>query len=217
MREVNRRAVIAIVRTFVMLVAVIFLPAWTLDYWQAWACLAAFFVPSIAITVWVARHDPALLERRLKAGARAETEKGQKIVQAVAAVVFMADFAIPALDHRFKWSSVPTSAAIIGDLLMVFGFVLVFEVFKANRFTSGIIEVMADQQVISSGPYAVVRHPMYSGALMMLFGIPMAMASWWGLLVNFPMTGALAWRLLDEERFLVEKLPGYKEYREKVK
>jgi protein-S-isoprenylcysteine O-methyltransferase Ste14 len=216
-KALNRKALIAILRTLVVLVVVTFIPAWTLHWWQGWACLAAFFVPASAITVWVAKNDPALLERRLKAGAKAEKEKGQKIVQAVASIVFLGDFVFPAFDHRFAWSHVPAWAAVIGDLMMVAGFVIVFYVFKANSFTSGIIEVAEDQKVISTGPYAIVRHPMYTGGLIMLFGIPLALGSWWGMLVNLPMTAAVIWRLLDEERFLAEKLPGYAEYRQSVK
>ena len=217
MKALNRKALIAILRTLVVLVVVTFIPAWTLHWWQGWACLAAFFVPASAITVWVAKNDPALLERRLKAGVKAEKEKGQKIVQAVASIVFLGDFVFPAFDHRFAWSHVPAWAAVIGDLMMVAGFVIVFYVFKANSFTSGIIEVAEDQKVISTGPYAIVRHPMYTGGLIMLFGIPLALGSWWGMMVNLPMTAAVIWRLLDEERFLAEKLPGYAEYRESVK
>jgi len=217
MTDLNRRAVISILRTFVVLVAAIFVPPWTLRYWQGWACLAAFFIPACLITVYVAKNDPALLERRLRAGARAEKEKGQKVVQAVTATVFLADFVIPGFDHRLGWSSVPGWAAVAGDIMMMLGFGIVFEVFKANSFTSGIIEVAADQRVISTGPYAVVRHPMYVGGLILLYGIPLALGSWWGMLVNIPMTMAVIWRLLDEERFLAANLPGYAEYRDKVK
>ena len=100
---------------------------------------------------------------------------------------------------------------------MILGFVILFRVFRANSFTSGIIEVAEDQRVISTGPYALVRHPMYSGGLIMLFGIPLALGSWWGMLMNVPMTAAIVWRLLDEERFLLRNLPGYAEYRGTVK
>ncbi len=217
MKALHRKALIGILRAFVVLVVVIFLPSWSFRYWQGWACLASFFVPACAITVWVAKHDPALLERRLKAGPTAEKEIGQKIVQTIASMVFLADFVIPALDHRYGWSPAPAWASVVGDLMMILGFVLVFEVFKANSFTSGIIEVAENQTVISTGPYALVRHPMYTGGLIMLFGIPLALGSWWGMLINVPMTVAVAWRLLDEERFLVEKLPGYAEYRGTVK
>jgi protein-S-isoprenylcysteine O-methyltransferase Ste14 len=217
MKDLHRKALVGIVRTFVVLFAVIFAPVWTFRYWQGWACLAAFFVPACLITVWVAKYDPALLERRLKAGPKAEKEWGQKVVQVIASIVFLADFAVPAIDHRFVWSSVPGYACVIGDLMMVLGFVVVFEVFKANSFTSGIIEVADDQKVISTGLYGLVRHPMYVGGLVMLYGIPLALGSWWGMLINVPMTAAIVWRLLDEERFLSEKLAGYGEYREKVR
>ncbi len=217
MKDQHRKALIGILRTLVVLVAVIFVPSWSLRYWQGWACLAAFFVPACAITIWVAKNDPALLERRLKSGPKAEKEIGQKIVQTIASIVFLADFVIPAFDHRYGWSSVPAWASVAGDLMMILGFAIVFRVFKANTYTSGIIEVAEDQKVISTGPYAVVRHPMYSGALVMLFGIPLALGSWWGMLINVPMTAAIAWRLTDEERFLVAKLSGYAEYRGTVK
>jgi protein-S-isoprenylcysteine O-methyltransferase Ste14 len=217
MKDLHRKALLGILRTFVMLMVAVFGPVWTLRWWQGWACLAAFFIPACAITVWVAQHDPALLERRLKAGAKAEKEKGQKIVQGIAAIVFLADFAVPALDHRFGWSRVPVYASVLGDLMMVLGLLIVAVVFKENTFTSGIIEVAENQNVVSTGPYAIVRHPMYSGALVMLFGIPLALGSWWGMLINVPMTAAIIWRLLDEERFLVGNLPGYAGYRESVR
>jgi protein-S-isoprenylcysteine O-methyltransferase Ste14 len=217
MEDLHRKALIGILRTFAVLVLVVFVPSWSLRYWQGWACLASFFVPACTITVWVAKHDPALLERRLKAGPKAEKEVGQKIVQTIASIVFLGDFVIPAFDHRYGWSSVPVWASLAGDLMMVLGFVIVFRVFQANSFTSGIIEVAEDQRVISTGPYALVRHPMYTGGLIMLFGIPLALGSWWGMLINVPMTAAILWRLLDEERFLLRNLPGYAEYRETVK
>ncbi len=166
---------------FIILPALVFVPAWTLNYWQGWACLASFFVPAIAISVWAAKNDPALLERRLKAGPGGEKELGQKVVQLVAGVAFIADFAVSALDHRLGWSSVPAYAAIAGDALIVLGFVIVYRVFKVNSFTSGIIEVAAEQKVISTGPYSVVRHPMYTGSLMTLFAIPLALGSWLGV------------------------------------
>jgi protein-S-isoprenylcysteine O-methyltransferase Ste14 len=216
-KDLHRKAAIAIARMFVFLVAAVFLPAGTLRWWQGWACLAAFFVPASVITVWVARHDPALLERRLKAGPKGEKEKGHKIVQAIASVVFLADFVIPAFDHRYGWSRVPAYGVIAGDLAMLVGFWITFAVFKVNTFTSGIIEVAEGQKVISTGPYAMVRHPLYAGALIMLFGIPLALGSWWGMLVNVPLTAAIIWRLLDEERFLVANLGGYAEYRQSVK
>ncbi len=217
MKTLHRKALAGILRTFAILMIALFVPVWTLRWWQAWACLAAFFVPACVISVWVAKYDPALLERRLKAGPKAEKEKGQKIVQRITGTVFLAEFLIPAFDHRFGWSRVSVFADITGDLMMVSGFMIVFAVFKENSFTSGIIEVAEDQRVISTGPYAIVRHPMYAGGLIMLLGIPLALGSWWGMLINILMIAALIWRLLDEERFLTERLPGYREYLRAVK
>jgi protein-S-isoprenylcysteine O-methyltransferase Ste14 len=117
-------------------------------------------------------RDPALLERRLRAGAGAETEKSQKIIQAVANVAFLALIIVPGLDHRFGWSHLPVSVVLTGDGLVVLGLFIVFLVFRENTYTSGIIEVAADQRVISTGPYRVVRHPMYAGALVMILGMP---------------------------------------------
>ena len=217
MKDLHRKALTNTLCTVVVLAVAVFVPAGTLRYWQGWVCLATFFVPASAISVWVAKHDPALLERRLKAGPKAEKEIGQKIVQTITSVVFLADFAVPAFDHRFHWSSMPVFAALIGTLMMLVGLAIGFAVAKANSFASGIIEVAENQKVISTGPYAVVRHPLYSGGLIMLFGIPLALGSWWGMLVNLAMVAAIIWRLLDEERFLVEKLAGYAEYRKSVR
>ena len=216
MRDLHRKALIGVLRTFVVLVAAVFGPVWTFHYWQGWACMAAFFVPACAISVWVAKHDPALLERRLQAGPKAEQRFGQKIVQTITAIVFFADFVVSAIDHRLGWSRMPWYGSLAGDAMMLIGFAIVFAVFRENSFTSGIIEVAEDQRVISTGPYALVRHPMYAGALVMLFGIPIALGSWWGILVNLPMTAGIVWRLLDEERFLAVQLPGYAEYTAKV-
>ena len=195
----------------------VFLPAWTLRYWQAWACLLSFFVPVTIITVLLMKTNPELLERRMKAGAGAEKEKGQKIIQSFALVAFVAMFVLPALDHRYRWSEVPAWVAIGGDVLVVLGFVFVYRVFMENSFTSGVIEVAAEQKVVTSGPYALVRHPMYLGSLVMLMGIPLGLGSLWGLLTVAVMTAVIVWRLLAEETFLTAQLSGYEEYRERVK
>ncbi len=153
----------------------------------------------------------------MSAGAGAEKVKSQKIIQVLSSVAFISLFVVSALDHRFAWSRVPAAGAAGGDLLIVLGFAFVFRVFRVNSFTSRIIEVTADQKVVSTGPYGLVRHPMYLGALILLIGIPMALGSWWGEVAIVPMILVLAWRLVDEERFLVRKLPGYDEYRHKVR
>jgi protein-S-isoprenylcysteine O-methyltransferase Ste14 len=187
-------------------------PAWTFSYWQAWVYLFVFAASSALITAYLWKKDPQLLERRLNAGPAAEKRRSQKLIQLLASSVFMGAMILPSLDHRFSWSAVPLPVVVMGDVLVVLGFLIVFLVFKENTFTAATIEVAPDQTVISTGPYAVVRHPMYAGALVMLLGTPLALGSWWGLLMFIPMVVTIAWRALDEERLLSANLRGYVEY-----
>ena len=195
----------------------LFLIAGTVHYWQAWVYLAVFFGASLWITIYLMKKDPALLERRLRGGPTAEKEKPQKIIMLFTSIGFIALLVVPALDHRFRWSSVPPSSVIVGDLLTALGFYLVFRVYRENPFTSATIEVADSQKVVSTGPYALVRHPLYASGLLWLPGTPLALGSYWGLLVLFAMMPFLIWRLLEEERFLVKNLPGYREYCAKVR
>jgi protein-S-isoprenylcysteine O-methyltransferase Ste14 len=199
------------------LALLLFLPAWTLHYWQAWTYLAVFLGSSLLISIDLWFRDRRLLERRLKAGPGSEGRKGQNWIQVLASFCFAALLVIPALDHRFGWSRVPVIVTVIGNLLVAGGFLIVYLVFRVNTFTAGTIEIADAQTVISTGPYAMVRHPMYSGALILLLGTPLALSSFWGLLALIPMTAALVARLLDEEKLLAAELPGYKEYCQKVR
>jgi len=192
-------------------------PAWTLDYWQAWVYLFVFAASAALITTYLWKKDPKLLERRLSAGPGAENERTQKLIQLLASFVFIGSMILPSLDHRFSWSAVPLPVVVAGDFLVALGFLIVFLVFKENTFTAATITVTPDQTVVSTGPYATVRHPMYTGALVMLFGTPLALGSWWGLLMFIPMTLTIAWRSRDEERFLFKKLTGYREYCQMVR
>jgi protein-S-isoprenylcysteine O-methyltransferase Ste14 len=187
-------------------------PAWTLDYWQAWVYLCVFGASSALITAYLWKKDPKLLERRIHAGPGAENEKKQKLIQLQASCVFIGAMILPSLDHRFSWSAVPLPIVVAGDVLVALGFLIVFLVFKENTFAAATISVAPDQKVVSTGPYAVVRHPMYSGALVMLLGTPVALGSWWGLSMFIPMIFTIAWRARDEEQFLCKSLSGYKEY-----
>ena len=217
MNQLNIKAFAGLLQLFIAMCAMIFLPAWTLDYWQAWLFLVVFFVPPLAITIYLMKNDPKLLERRTTAGPGAEHERSQNIIQGLAALAFIAIFIVSTLDHRFGWSTVPAYVTALGDILVILGFYFVFLVFKENTFASGTIEVVAEQRVITTGPYALVRHPMYVGALVMLIGVPLALGSWWGLSAIVPMTIVLIFRLLDEEKFLAKNLAGYSEYQGKVR
>ncbi len=153
----------------------------------------------------------------MKAGPAAEKETMQKIILAVAMAGFIALLLLPAFDHRFGWSKVPAYLALAGDVLVGLGFFLTFLVLRENSYGASTIQVIEGQKVISTGPYAIVRHPMYAGALVMLLGIPLALGSWWGLCALLFIVPVLIWRLLDEERLLRKELPGYVEYTQEVR
>jgi protein-S-isoprenylcysteine O-methyltransferase Ste14 len=133
------------------------------------------------------------------------------------AIPLIAMFIVPGLDHRFGWSSVPLLLIIVGDLLILFSMWMVYRVFKANSFGSATVEVTKDQKVISSGPYAIVRNPMYTGASIYFIGTALALGSFWGLVSSALIILGFVWRLFDEERFLAQNLPGYTEYCAKVR
>jgi protein-S-isoprenylcysteine O-methyltransferase Ste14 len=217
MSDLGRQTVSGLGKFIVALALFLFLPAWTLHFWQAWLYLLVFAASASLITLYLWKRDRALLARRLNAGPAAETRKRQRAIQVVASLAFMGTLLVPSLDHRFGWSDVPVEAVIAGDLLVVAGFAIIFLVFRENTFTAGTVEIAAGQRVISTGPYALIRHPMYAGALLMLFGTPPALGSWWGLAMFVPMTLAIVWRLIDEEDFLAANLPGYAAYRAAIR
>jgi len=217
MKDLNKKAFGGLLGLLLVMAALLFLPAWTLDYWQAWAFLAVFGASALAITLYLMKWDPKLLERRAHAGPTAEKETSQKIIQSITAVGFCAALVVPALDHRFHWSTVPLYAAVAGDIFVAIGFLIIFAVYKENSFASAVIELAPEQKVISTGPYALIRHPMYVGGFIMFLGMAPSLGSWWGLFVLVLMTPALIWRLLDEEEFLTKNLAGYAAYRNRVK
>lgn len=200
-----------------VLAALLFAPARTLDYWQAWAWLSVFAACVVAITAYLAARDRALLERRLHAGPVAETRPVQKLAQAIATVGFLALFVLSALDHRAAWTHVPAALSIACDVLVAAGLGLVALVFRANSHASALVEVHERQPVISTGPYALVRHPMYAGALVMCAATPPALGSLVGLAGLVPLATGIVARLLDEEALLAKDLDGYDAYRARVR
>ena len=217
MSDLDAKAWLAFACLAVVVALLLFVPAGTPRYWQAWASLAVFFGPSAVGTRWLMKNDPALLRRRLRGGPAAEKETSQKIIMSFISIGYVALLVVSALDHRFGWSSPPAFLTIAADLLILLGLYIVFLVYRENSFSSATIEVAADQRVISTGPYAVVRHPMYAGSFLYLLATPLALGSWWGLLVAAGLAPFFAWRLLDEERVLKEKLPGYADYCSKLR
>jgi protein-S-isoprenylcysteine O-methyltransferase Ste14 len=195
----------------------LFLPAGTVHYWQAWVYLSIFSGASVLTTLYLMREDPALLERRMSGGPTAEKRPVQKFIMLCASIGFIALLVVPAFDHRFGWSAVSLGGVLAGELLVAIGFYLIYRVYRENTFTSATIEVTENQTVISTGPYAIVRHPMYASASLYLLGTPLALGSWWGFVPIAAMLPFLIWRLLDEERFLARNLPGYVEYEGQVR
>ncbi|MFI5091217.1 MAG: methyltransferase family protein, partial [Terriglobales bacterium] len=217
MATLNTRAWLSLAALAVVTGVVIFGTAGTLHYWYAWVYLALFFGVSAIITRDLMRHDPALLQRRLKGGPTAERRPLQRLLVLGEFTGFIALVVLPALDWRFHWSAVPLGAVLVGDVLLLIGLGFIGRAYRVNTFAAATIEIAPEQRVISTGPYAVVRHPMYAGTSLYLLGTPLALGSYSGFLALVAMLPLLIWRLLDEERLLAQQLPGYKEYQGRVR
>jgi protein-S-isoprenylcysteine O-methyltransferase Ste14 len=170
----------------------------------------------LVLGLYFARHDPALVARRMEAGPKAEKEPRQKLILMCATVTLITLYVVCGLDHRFGWSSVPSWLVLIADALVILGAYGFLITFRENSYAASTVTVEAGQPVISSGPYAAVRHPMYTAAVILYVATPVALASWWGLLPAAVLTAVIVWRLIDEEKYLVQRLAGYAEYRRRV-
>ena len=214
--SLSSRAWLSLASLALVMGLILFLTAGTVRYWQGWIYVAVFFACAALTTIYVIRQDPALLERRMSGGPTAEQRPVQKVIQLFTALGFVGLHIVPALDRRNGWSAVPLLAVLAGDALLAMGFYFIFLVYKANTFASATIEVAANQTVVSTGPYSIVRHPMYASAVLLLIGTPLALGSYWGLIALAVILPSLLWRILDEERLLHEQLPGYADYQKKV-
>ena len=217
MRSLYLKAFGGLAVLFLIMASLLFVAAGTLHYWQAWLFLAVYFLASLAITLYLINNNRALLARRMSGGPFAEKEPAQRIIMALVSIGFVGLILLPAIDHRFGWSHLSIPAILAGDALVLLGWLGIFFVFRENSFASATIESAEDQRVISTGLYAWVRHAMYATSLLMLLGIPIALGSWWGVLIVVAIVPALIWRLTDEERFLVRHLPDYSTYQRRVR
>ena len=193
---------------------IILISAGTFNYWQVYLYITILIVPMIFVLVYFLKNDPGFLERRTRAK---EKEKEQLIIQIVFSLVFLSGFILPGLDKRFGWSEVSSIIVILADIVILLGYLLIFFVFKQNSYASRIVEVEKDQEIITTGLYSIVRHPMYIGVIIMYVPTPIALGSYWGLIPMSTIPLALIFRILNEEKVLRKDLPGYKEYCQKTK
>ncbi len=213
-KEVTRRVYLMFGMSALALGALFFLPAGTLAYWHGWVYLGLLLIPMGFVLRYLVRNSPQLLERRMQ---MRERETTQKRLIAFTSIYFLAVFALPGFDFRWGWSDMPVWVVLVGDLLVLLSYGLIIRVFGENRYASRTVEVAAGQQVISTGPYAVVRHPMYVGVLVMYMASPIALGSWWALLPAAVILPILILRIINEEQVLERDLPGYREYKLKTR
>ena len=216
-KSINTKAWVALVGLGLVMALLLFVPAGTLHYWQAWVYLSIFMGASALITLYLMKRDPALLRRRMSGGPLAEERPAQNSSCCVHRLAFVALLVVPGLDPSPPVVCRAARRRRCRRRAGAIGFYLIARVYRENTFTLATIELADDQKVISTGPYAIVRHPMYASASLYLFGTPLALGSYWAFVAIGAMMPFLIWRLLDEERFLAETLAGYPEYQQRVR
>ncbi|MDT7793628.1 MAG: hypothetical protein QOD59_3064 [Mycobacterium sp.] len=201
---------------FAVFLLLVFWPAGTFDYWRGWAFIAVFAAATNIPSLYLAATNPAALRRRMQAGPAAETRPLQKIIITFAFLSIGAMIVVSALDFRFGWSSVPAAVSVVGDVLVGVGLLIAMITTIQNGYAAANINVESDQKVVSTGFYALVRHPMYFGNVVLMIGIPLALGSYWGLLFVILGLVVLAVGILDEEKVLAQQLTGYTDYIQRV-
>jgi protein-S-isoprenylcysteine O-methyltransferase Ste14 len=198
----------------IVVALVLFVPAGSIGYWEGWLYMGVLFIPMACAVLYFLRHDPELLRRRSK---MKEHESEQKVIVALSGVIFLIGFIIPGLDYRFGWSDVPVAVVLAADGLVLLGWYIYFLTFRENTYAARVVEVEAGQKVIDTGPYAIVRHPMYLGVILIFLATPIALGSYWALIPFLPLPMLIILRIRNEEQVLCEELPGYVEYRQKTR
>jgi protein-S-isoprenylcysteine O-methyltransferase Ste14 len=215
MKTVAKVVAFSVVGT-AMFGSMLFLPAGTFNYWQAWVFLVVFALSTLIPSLYLLRTNPAALERRMRTGPVAETRPVQKAVIVVAFLSLVALIVVSVLDHRYGWSPVPAAISLVGDVLVAVGLAISMLVVIQNGYAASTITVESGQKLVSTGLYALVRHPMYTGTIIMMLGVPLALGSYWGLVFVIPGVLGLAVRISDEEQLLKQELDGYSEYARQV-
>jgi protein-S-isoprenylcysteine O-methyltransferase Ste14 len=192
----------------------LFIPAGSLKYWNAWLYIGSLITPMTIALVYLYTHDPSLLEKRINTS---EKEKEQKSYVKLSLVWFIISFVLPGLDFRYGWSSVPLWLVLMSVVVMQFGYTLFILVMKQNSYASRVIEIQEKQKLIDTGLYAIVRHPLYLTASIIYISSPLILGSFYALIPIAFLPLMLAYRIINEEKILIDGLEGYKEYMKKVK
>jgi protein-S-isoprenylcysteine O-methyltransferase Ste14 len=212
--QLTRQAAARVAIGFCALFAMLFLPAGSFAYWQAWAYLGTLFLPLLVFCVYLLRNDPELLARRMRVK---EQQARQSLIVQIAGICVLLEILIPGFDRRFGWSQVPVAIVIIGDVMVAVGYATIARAMRENSYASRIVEVERSQRVVASGPYAIVRHPMYVGVIVMYLFTPLALGSWWALIPAVGLVPVLVARIRGEERTLASELSGYGEYMQAIR
>lgn len=213
----RKQTLASVLRFQIALALMLFVPAWTLDFWQAWLYWAAFGAALLGLARYFVKHDPGLARRRLHVGARAETLRSQQIIQSIAGLGVVAIYVVAGFERHFAAVSPAPSISIAADLVVLAGLWIMFEVFRENSYAASTVKVEPDQRVVATGPYALVRHPMYSASVLIFLATPLALGSRWAMIPAALVSIMIVVRLLDEERLLARELPGYAAYCRRVR
>lgn len=206
------RVTLSSLTSLAVFVALLFWPAGTVDYWQGWTFLCVFAVASLVPILFLNRIDPAVVERRMYGGPTAEPRLVQKVVVVGIIGCFAGILVLSGLDRRFGWSQVPAWLSVLGAVMVAVGLGIAMLVVYQNRYAAANIVVEAQQKLVTTGLYGTVRHPMYSGSVIMIIGMPLALGSYWALIPAIVSLLLLVIRTVDEETMLRQELPGYRDY-----
>jgi len=210
------KIIIRVLMICIFLGLFLFLPAGSLHYREAWIYILVLFVPAIFVIGYFYKKDPGFIGGRLLK--RREKEESPRLIQNIFSVILFIGLLIPGFDFRFNWSDVPMPVMIVSDVLVLSGYLVIARVMEENRYASSIIEIRKEQKTIETGPYKIVRHPMYTGGMIFMLSTPLALGSYWAMIPFYVSTiVAIVLRIISEEKFLVANLPGYKEYCRKTK